>query len=324
MSATEQNVKKFNAEEFANLTAAQATQALQIDLEKNPKHLVNGTGAAIFYKIGNEFYLVGGYRSGKFLWVNGGQVKGETSLVNQIEKEFKEETFGVLPLTEQAKRHDTCGAYTYPFGTYISFIYIDTTSFSSKEELEACIQKMNPTAQFYNELFLHITANRGEKVLTPEEHAAKTEELIAEYHSLKEKGLLLVDVAANKEEVFFEKLRSLKNIGGVKEWYKTENDKFIRTYTIGEYSERSHYEALSLDELKTRLEKDKDLKKSNFFSNHTEVITSLMPEIEKATQNTMAPRVYSGRPGSPALYQPAPVAAPVEEAQKSTLTPNHV
>jgi hypothetical protein len=187
-------------------------------------------------------------------------------------------------------------------------------------------QKKNPTAQFYNELFLHITANRGEKVLTPEEHAAKTEELIAEYHSLKEKDLLLVDVAANKEGVFFEELKSLKNIGGVKEWYKTENDKFINRYKIGEYSERSHYEAITLTELKDRLEEEhaNPDKKSGFFSNHKKVITDLMPEIEKATQNTMAPRVYSGRPGSPALYQPAPVATPVEEAQKSTLTPNHV
>lgn len=318
MSATPENFKRINAQKFIGLTGAQATQALEIDIDKNPKERVNGTGAAIFYKIGNEFYIVGGYRSEKFLWVNGGNVKENSVLDQQLEQECREETFDVLALSKNAKMHNICGAYTYPFGTYITFIYVDTASFSSKEELDAAVEKMNPPAQFYNELFMFFMFER--KKLTAEQQSEKAQQLIDKYNLVKDK--LLINVANANEQQFLDDLKGLK-------------DTFITDWKIGEYSERSHYEALTLTSLKDRLEKDREKTlaqqqagekgNSSFFANHTHLIRDcLMPEIEKAIENTQALKAYSGRSGSPTLYQPAPVATPGEEAQKSTLTPNHV
>src|SRR6185437_8560830 len=143
------------------------------------------------------------------------------------------------------------------WGTFATFTFLDEKSFTSKEELESAVNKMNPTANFYNAIFNYVigTVKGWNKAdLTEQEHTKKRLELANQYKDLKENGKLLVDILDDK---FFEELNQLPFGGKVEKWWESPNNKLITDYKIGDYSERPSYKVYSLNSL-VQLVKDQE------------------------------------------------------------------
>ncbi len=232
----------------------------------------DGVGLQILFEDDKDYYLIAGTRlreKGDLITVNGGKIDNENKpYFDQIEKEFKEETFGVMQIIKKEdgyylKLAEAKGGSTehklslsragtvidHKPGKYTYVTFTAVCSTVSLQQLKETAKLISPVAKFWNVLgsYLYQCSHQAKNNFPPLElRESKRNELIRQltdlYEQMPQESQALI--TSDLQSVF-----QTKNIRGIFNKIISYDTLKKLSSVVGSYSERPGYYVLKADDV---------------------------------------------------------------------------